>query len=58
VAYVRKKNTHRSWWGKSAGKRSLGRSRRRWADDIKVDTKDVGWTELVWLRIGTNGRLL
>jgi hypothetical protein len=55
---MRKKNARRSWWGKSAGKRSLGRSRRRWADDIKMDTKDVGWSELIWLRLGTNGRLL
>jgi len=51
-------NAHRSWWEKSAGKRSLGRSRLRWADDIKMDTKDVGWTELMCLRLGTNGRLL
>jgi len=38
--------------GKPEGKRSLGRSGRRWEDNIKVDLQDVGcgggveWIEL------------
>ena len=28
--------------GKSEGKRPLGRSRRRWEDNIKVDLHEVG----------------
>ena len=37
--------------GKLEGKRPLGRHRRRWEDNIKMDLKEVGcggmdWTEL------------
>jgi hypothetical protein len=36
--------------GKPEGKISLGRPRRRWEDNIKMDLQEVGW-----LRIGTGG---
>jgi len=36
--------------GKSEGKRTLGRPRRRWEDNIKMDLREVGgvedWMEL------------
>jgi hypothetical protein len=41
--------------GKPEGKRPLGRPRRRWMDNIRMDLGEVG---LVWLRIGTGGELL
>jgi hypothetical protein len=47
--------------GKPEGKRPLGRSRRRWVDNIRMDLGEVGWGDedaLVWLRIGTGGELL
>ena len=34
--------THRVLVGKPEGKRQLGRSRRRWEDNIKVDLQEVG----------------
>ena len=43
---------------KPEGKRPLGRPRRRWEDNIKMDLQEVGWgiwTELIWLRVGTGG---
>jgi hypothetical protein len=46
---------------KPEGKRPLGRSTRRWVDNIRMDLEEVGWgkwTGLVWLRIGTSGELL
>jgi hypothetical protein len=46
---------------KSEGKRPLGRPRRKWVDNIKIDLRDTGrvvWTESIWLRIGTSGELL
>jgi hypothetical protein len=46
---------------KLEGKRPLGRPRHRWKDNIKMDLQEVecrAWTELIWLRIGTYGRLL
>jgi hypothetical protein len=47
--------------GKPEGKRPLGRPRRSWEDNSKMDIQEVGWGEwtgLSWLRIGTGGRLL
>jgi len=44
--------------GKPEGKRSLGRPRRRWEDNIQMDLQEMGvgaWTESMWLRIGTGG---
>ena len=29
--------------GKPEGKGPLGRSRRRWEDNIKIDLQEVGW---------------
>jgi len=43
--------------GKPEGKSPLGRPRRRWEDNIKMDFYEVGWvawTGLIWLRIGTD----
>jgi hypothetical protein len=39
------------WWGNLRGKRPLGRPRRRWENNIKMDLQDVGggcgdWMEL------------
>jgi len=34
--------------GKPEGKRPLGRPRRRWKDNIKVDIKEVGWVGMDW----------
>ena len=40
--------------GKPEGKRPLGRARRRWEDNIKMDLQEVGGgTGCRWLRIGT-----
>jgi hypothetical protein len=46
---------------KPEGKRPLGRPRRRWVDNIRMDLGEVGWGDmagLVWIRIGTGGELL
>ena len=43
---------------KPEGKRPLGRPRRRWEDNIKMDLQEVGGgcgTGGSWLRIGTGG---
>ena len=47
--------------GEPEGKRSLGRPRSRWEDNIKMDLQEVGcgiWTGSSWPRIGTGGRHL
>jgi hypothetical protein len=30
------------WWGKPEEKRSLGRLRRRWNDNIRMDFQELG----------------
>ena len=42
---------------KPEGKKPLGRSRRRWEDNIKLDLRkwNRDMTGLIWLRIGTFG---
>jgi hypothetical protein len=52
------KNAYRILVGNPEGKRPLGRSRRRWEDNIKVDLREIGWCGIDWLKIGTNGGLL
>jgi hypothetical protein len=44
--------------GKSRRKKPLGRPRRRWVNNIKLDLRDIGWDGMDWLRIGTSGGLL
>jgi len=44
--------------GKPDGKRPLGRPRRRWVDNIRMDLQEVNvgiWTGLGWPRIETGG---
>jgi hypothetical protein len=39
-------------------KRPLGRPRRRWGNNIKMDLQEVRWgtqTGLIWVRTGTGG---
>jgi hypothetical protein len=44
-----KKNAYRLLVRKPEGKRSLGRPRRRWVDNISMDLGDVGWSDVDWI---------
>jgi hypothetical protein len=35
--------------GKPEGKRELGRPRRRWVDNIKMDLREIGWGDMAWI---------
>jgi hypothetical protein len=35
--------------GKSEGKRPLGRPRRRWVDNIRMDLVEMGWVYVDWI---------
>ena len=49
---------YRSLVGRPERRNPLGRPKRRWEDNSKVDLQDVGWG-VDWIgRIGTGGRLL
>jgi hypothetical protein len=38
-----KRNAYRILVGMPEGKRPLGRTRRRWVDNIKTDLREIGW---------------
>jgi hypothetical protein len=35
--------------GKPEGKRPLGRPRRRWVNNIKMDLREIGWDRVDWI---------
>jgi hypothetical protein len=35
--------------GKPEGKKPLGRPRRRWVYNIKMDIKEIGWDGMDWI---------
>jgi hypothetical protein len=41
--------------GKHEGKRLLGRPRRRWEDNIKMDLKEVGCGGMDWIELTQGG---
>jgi hypothetical protein len=56
-----KRNVYRFLVGKPEGKRPLGRSRRRWMDNIKMYILEIGLSVedwMVWFRIRKSGELL
>jgi hypothetical protein len=44
-----KGNAYRLLVGKPEGKRPLGRPRRRWLDNIRMDLAKVGWSDVDWI---------
>jgi hypothetical protein len=37
--------------GKSEGKRPLGKPRRRWVENIKIDLREIGWVGVDWIDV-------
>jgi hypothetical protein len=49
---VRKeRNAYRILVGKPEGKRPLGRPRRRWVDNVKMDLREIGWAGVDWINV-------
>jgi hypothetical protein len=44
-----KRNAYRILVGNPEGKRPLGRPRRRWVDNIKIDLREIGWDGGDWI---------
>jgi hypothetical protein len=44
-----RRGSYRALVGKPEGRRSLGRPRRRWEDNIKMDLREVGWEGMDWI---------
>ena len=54
-AYGAGGGVHRVLVGKPEGKRPLGRARRRWEDNIKMDHQEVGGGCGDWTEVAQNG---
>jgi hypothetical protein len=48
---VRKRIPYRILVGKPEGKRPLGRARRRWVDNIKMDLREIRWDGTDWIHL-------
>ena len=46
------REVYRVLLGKSKGKRPLGRPRRRWVDNIRMDLQEVGCGYMDWIGLG------
>jgi hypothetical protein len=44
-----KRNAYRILVGKPEGKRPLGRPRRKWVDNIKMDLREIVWAGADWI---------
>jgi hypothetical protein len=44
-----KRNAYGLLVGKPEGKRPLGRPRRRWVDNIRIDLGEIGWGDVDWI---------
>jgi hypothetical protein len=45
------RNAYRILVGKPEGKNPLGRPRRRWMDNIKMDLREIGWDGRDWIKL-------
>jgi hypothetical protein len=43
------RNAYSLLMGKPEGRRPLGRARRRWIDNIKMDLLKIGWGGVDWI---------
>jgi hypothetical protein len=46
-----KSNAYRILVRKPEGKRTLGRPRRRWERNIKMDRREIGWGGINWIHL-------
>jgi hypothetical protein len=49
-----KRNGYKIFVGKPEGRRLLGRPRRRWVDNIKMDTREMGWDGVDWIDLAND----
>jgi hypothetical protein len=47
----RKSIAYRILVGKPDGKRQLGNPRRRWADNIKMEVREIEWDGIDWIAL-------
>jgi hypothetical protein len=45
------RNAYNILVGKLEGKRPIGRPRRRWDDNIRMDLREIGWEGVHWMHV-------
>jgi hypothetical protein len=45
------RNAYRMLVGKPEGKRPLGRPKRRWVNNIRMDLREIGWDVMDWIEL-------
>jgi hypothetical protein len=45
------RNAYRIFVKKPEGNSPLGRPRRRWVDNIKMDLEETGWNGMDWIKL-------
>jgi hypothetical protein len=38
-------------FGQPEGKRTLGKPRRIWEDNISMDVREIGWEDMEWMQL-------
>jgi hypothetical protein len=46
-----KRNAYRILVRKPEGKKPIGRQRRKWVDNIKMDLREIGWDGMDWIEL-------
>jgi hypothetical protein len=46
-----KRKAYRILVGKPEGRRSVGRPRRRWVNNIKMDLREIEWDGMDWIDV-------
>jgi hypothetical protein len=49
------KNIYRLLVGKPEGRRPLGRQRRRWVNNIKMNLEEIEWGIIIWSVLSQDG---
>jgi hypothetical protein len=47
----KKRNAYRILMGNPEGKRPLGRPRRRWMNNVRMDLGEIGWDDINWVDV-------
>jgi hypothetical protein len=49
------RNAYNSLVGEPEGRRPLGRHRRSWEDNIKMDLREIEWQVVDWIHLAQDG---
>jgi hypothetical protein len=49
IPWINDLSENRYWWESEKQKRPLGRPKRRWVDNIKMDLREIGWDGVIWI---------